>query len=85
MPESLGIMWGLDDLLNDVGNAEGQFGDVGVDIRLAFQAGVDKLQEYHDFCRENIMYYVSHALDPRIKLVMIPVKWEHWLMQAPLP
>jgi hypothetical protein len=64
-------MWGLDDLLNDVGNAEGQFGDVGVDIRLVFQAGVNKLQEYHDFCRENIIYYVSHALDPRIKLVNI--------------
>jgi CRISPR/Cas system-associated exonuclease Cas4 (RecB family) len=62
---------GFDDLLDDVRNAEGQFGDVGADIRLAFQARVGKLQDYHDVCRENIIYYISHALNPRIKLVNI--------------
>jgi hypothetical protein len=33
-------MWGLDDLLDDVGNAISQFGDVGKDIREAFRAGI---------------------------------------------
>jgi hypothetical protein len=71
LSESIGILWGLDDLLDDVSKADGQFGDVGPDIQLAFQAGVAKLDEYHQLCRENIMYYVAQVLDPRIKLANI--------------
>lgn len=40
LSDSIGILWVLDDLLDDVGNREGQFGDVGPDIREAFAAGV---------------------------------------------
>lgn len=68
LPESIGILWGLNDLLDDVGKADGQFGDVGPDIRVAFQAGVAKLEDYQALCRENIMYYVAHVLDPELSL-----------------
>jgi hypothetical protein len=71
LPETLGIMWGLDDLLDDVGNATGQFGDVGNDIREAFKAGVALVEEYTKLINENMMYYAASILDPRIKCNLI--------------
>jgi hypothetical protein len=69
--ESLGIMWGLDDLLNDVKKRDGKFADISDNILAAFNAIVVKLQTYYDLYRENIMYYVCYILDPRQKLVNI--------------
>lgn len=71
LPETLGIMWGLDDLLDDVSKADGQFGDVGNDIRAAFAAGVKQVEEYTSLINDNIMYCAAAVLDPRIKCNLI--------------
>jgi hypothetical protein len=71
LPETIGIMWGLDDLLDDINKKEGQFGDVGDDIREAFKAGVEVVDEYQKLINENIMYYAAAVLDPRIKFNLI--------------
>jgi hypothetical protein len=67
LPEVIRILWALEDLLDDVSKADGQFGDVGADIRAAFASGVKKLKDYHSACRENMLYFASHILDPRTK------------------
>ena len=61
----------MDDLLNDVGNATGQFGDVGEDIQEAFRAGVAQVEEYTKLINENIIYYIAMVLDPYIKCNLI--------------
>jgi hypothetical protein len=38
--KTISIMWGLDDLLDDVKKANSQFSDVGDDIRCAFAVGI---------------------------------------------
>jgi hypothetical protein len=60
-------MWALDDLLDDVSKADGRFSDVGADIRAAFASSVKKLEDYYSACRENMLYFTSHILDPRTK------------------
>jgi hypothetical protein len=64
LPETLGTMWGLDDLLDDVFRADGQFGDIGDDIRAAFHASVAQVEEYMSLINDNIMYYAAAVLDP---------------------
>jgi hypothetical protein len=71
LPKSLGIIWGLDDLLDDIVNADGQFGDVRNDVRQAFQAGISVCEEYTKLVNENIMYHAAAVLDPRIKFTLI--------------
>jgi hypothetical protein len=61
------IIWGLDDTLDDIRKADGEYGDVGPELRAAFDAGMDKLEEYHDIIRSNCLYYLAQALDPRVK------------------
>ena len=43
LPESIGILWGLDDLLQEVAKAEGMFGDVGPEIRVAFDYNISSV------------------------------------------
>ena len=71
MQKCLGIFWGITDLLDDVANKEGRFGDVGEEIRLAFESAIPLLQEYNVKIRENIMYFAAHVLDPRFKTQLI--------------
>ena len=71
LPETIGIMWGLDDLLDDVKKADGQFGDVGDDIRAAFSAGIEQVEEHTSLISDNVMYYAVAILDPRIKCNLI--------------
>ena len=40
LPDTIGLMLGLDDLLDDVSKANSQFGDVGDDIQEVFKAGI---------------------------------------------
>jgi hypothetical protein len=61
----------LDDLLDDVSKADGQFGDVGDNIQAAFAAGVAQVEEYTSLINDNIMYYAAAVLDPRIKCNLI--------------
>jgi len=44
LPGTSGIIWGLDDLLDDIKKNQGQFGDVGDNIREAFEAGVAQVE-----------------------------------------
>jgi len=64
-------MWGLDDLLDNVKKRDSKFLDISDDIHATFKGAINKLQTYHDLCRENIMYYVCYILDPRQKLINI--------------
>ena len=71
LPDSIGLMWGLDDLLDDVSKANGRFGDVGDDIREAFKAGVAQCDAYMSLVTENVMYFATSVLDPHIKYTLI--------------
>src|SRR5947199_10018458 len=44
--ETIGIIWGLDDLLDNIQKRDGQFSDVGDDIRAAFKAGVETMNKW---------------------------------------
>jgi hypothetical protein len=43
---------------------DGQFGDVGDDIRAAFQKGVETDDKWLQEINDNIMYYAASILDP---------------------
>lgn len=64
-------MWGLDDLLNNVKTQDGQFSNIGNNMREAFSARVKVIKEYQKLINENIIYYAAHVLDPRIKFNLI--------------
>ena len=69
--ESLPIYWSLDDLLNDVRNAEGDFDDVNIEIRDAVERGIRKMNKFARIMDDNLLYYVASVLDPRIKSSLI--------------
>jgi hypothetical protein len=67
-------MWGLDDLLDDIQNSDSsdsKFGDISDDIRDAFRAGVEIVDNWMKDINDNIMYYAAYILDPRIKTILI--------------
>ncbi|KAJ5240474.1 uncharacterized protein N7469_002065 [Penicillium citrinum] len=68
--ESLPIYWSLDDLLNDVRNAKGDFEDVNIEIRDAVERGIRKMNKFARKMDDNL-YYVASVLDPRIKSSLI--------------
>jgi hypothetical protein len=72
--ETIEIMWGLDDLLDDIQNSDSfnsKFGDISDDIRDAFKAGIETVDNWMKDINDNIMYYAAHILDPRIKTILI--------------
>ena len=76
--ETVGIMWGLDDLFDDIRNKENLFEDVDPNIQAAFEAGMAELEKYQQLIRENDLYYVAHILDLQIKMTLIKKEYsEH--------
>jgi hAT family protein len=69
--ESLPIYWSLDDLLDDVQKAEGDFEDVDTEIRDAVERGIRKMNKFARKMDDNLLYYVASVLDPRIKSSLI--------------
>jgi hypothetical protein len=69
--ESLPIYWNLDDLLDDIKKAEGDFEDITFEIREAVDKGIQKMNKYAKRMDNNILYYVASVLDPRIKTSFI--------------
>ncbi|KAJ5100906.1 hypothetical protein N7456_006958 [Penicillium angulare] len=69
--ESLPIYWSLDDLLDDVRNAEGDFENVHIEIRDAVEKGIRKMNKFSRKMDDNLLYYVASVLDPRIKSSLI--------------
>ncbi|CAI7622066.1 unnamed protein product [Penicillium palitans] len=69
--ESLPIYWSLDDLLDDVQKAEGDFEDVDTEIRNAVGRGIHKMNKFARKIDTNLLYYVASVLDPRIKSSLI--------------
>jgi hypothetical protein len=69
--EILPIYWSLDDLLNDVRNAEGDFEDVNIEIRDAVERGIRKMNKFARKMDDNLLYYVASVLDPHIKTSLI--------------
>jgi hypothetical protein len=65
------MMWGLDDLLDDVSKAHGRFGDVGDDIQVAFASAIEKCDTYIRLIKNNDMYLAAHILDPWVKTTNI--------------
>jgi len=69
--ESLPIYWSLDDLLDDVKNAEGDFADVNCEIQVAVEKAIRKLDKFTKKMDDNILHYVACIMDPRIKTTFI--------------
>jgi hypothetical protein len=69
--ESLPIYWNLDDLLDNIKKAEGDFEDVTVEIQDAAEKGIRKMNKFAKRMDDNILYYVASILDPRIKTSFI--------------
>jgi hypothetical protein len=65
--ESLPIYWNLDDILDDIKKAEGNFHDITKDIQDAVETEIQKLGKFIKIMDGNILYYVAAILDPRIK------------------
>ncbi|KAK9372518.1 ribonuclease H-like domain-containing protein [Lipomyces chichibuensis] len=65
--ESLPIYWHLDDLLDDIKGAKGDFEGVNADIRDAVEGGIRKMNKFARMMDDKILYYVASVLDPRIK------------------
>jgi hypothetical protein len=63
--ESLPIYWSLDDLLNDVQNAEGDFEDVSNEIRNAAERGIQKMNKFARKLDDNLLYYVASVFPSR--------------------
>ncbi|KAJ5863000.1 hypothetical protein N7455_007273 [Penicillium solitum] len=61
----------LDDLLNNVRNAEGDFEDVNIEIRDAVERGIRKMNKFARKMDDNLLYYMASVLDPRIKSSLI--------------
>jgi hypothetical protein len=69
--EAIGIMWGIDDFLDDVRKGEGHFQQALPDIQRAFKKAVKKFDDYQKEINKNIMYYTAAVLDPRFKTSVI--------------
>ncbi|KAF7184345.1 hypothetical protein CNMCM7691_005097 [Aspergillus felis] len=69
--ESLPIYWSLDNLLDDIKKADGDFRNINVDIRDAVERGIQKMNKFVKRMDDNILYYVGSVLDPRIKTSLI--------------
>ena len=69
--ESLPIYWHLDDLLDDIQGASGDFEGVNEDIRAAVEGGIRKMNKFARMMDDNVLYYVAAVLDPRIKTSLI--------------
>ena len=61
----------MDDLLDDVKKVDGQFGNIGNDIRAAFSTRIEQVEEYTSLINDNVMYYTAAILDLRIKCNLI--------------
>ena len=71
LPDIISLMWGLDDLLDDVSKANSQFGDVDDDIQEVFKTGIAQCDAYISLVTENVMYFAASVLDPYIKCTLI--------------
>ncbi|PMD51266.1 uncharacterized protein K444DRAFT_601551 [Hyaloscypha bicolor E] len=71
LPQYLGIMWGLEDLLEAVSSGEEPYIDIGPDLKGGFEAAKETLTKWGNLTLENDIYYAAHVLDPRIKLTLI--------------
>jgi len=69
--DSLAIYWSLDDLLTDVSTAQGDFQDIHRSVQEAARHALEKADKFIRKMDENILYYVSTVLDPRIKTSLI--------------
>ena len=67
----LGIMWGIEDLLDDVSSGGTNYGDIEPGLRAAFKASKQALMKWKDAIEENEIYFAAHILDPRIKFALI--------------
>lgn len=69
--DSLPIYWALDDLLDDVRMAKGDFKNASADLREAVERASKKMEKFTQLMDDNILYYVAAVLDPRIKTSLI--------------
>jgi len=71
LSQYLGIMWGIEDLLDDVSSGGTNYGDIEPGLRAAFEAGKQALMKWKNAMEENEIYFAAHILDPIIKFALI--------------
>ena len=72
LPQYLGIMWGLEDLLDAVSSGEAPYDNItSSDLKGAFEAAKEALGTWRDHMLDNDIYFAAHVLDPRIKFTLI--------------
>ena len=72
LPQYLGIMWGLEDLVDAVSSGEALYDDVtSPDLIGAFAAVKETVSKWSDEMLENDLYFTAQVLDPRIKFTLI--------------
>ncbi len=69
--ETISIIQGLDDLLDDIVKKEEEYQDVSEDIQEVFEVGVTVIKDYQSKINKNIIYYVVAVLNPQIKFNLI--------------
>ena len=70
-------MWGLTDLLNNVSNSEGQYGNICLDLKARFKAAKELLQKWLDYMLDFNLIFVAHVLDPRYKFTLIKEQYSN--------
>lgn len=71
LPEYLPIMWGLNDLIEEVTTGGEPYGDICEDLRRAFGFAKAKLDIYTEKTHESTIIFAAHVLDPRFKFTLI--------------
>ncbi|KAL6240226.1 hypothetical protein RBB50_012873 [Rhinocladiella similis] len=69
--DSLAIYWSLADLRTDVSTAQGDFQNIHTSVQEAARHALEKAEKFIREMDENILYYVSTVLGPRIKTSLI--------------
>lgn len=71
LPDYIGIMWGLNDVLEDVKEGVSPYTGICEEVQTAIAASREVYDKYTTEMNDNIIYFAAHALDPRLKLSLI--------------
>jgi hypothetical protein len=64
---SLAIYWDINDLLDDIKESARDYTDINDGIQQAMMAGISKYTKYENKMDGQILHYVAHVLNPRLK------------------
>lgn len=61
----------MNDMLEDVASAQGDFSGLSSDITSAISAGMKKYKKYYELMDAQDAYYIALVLDPRFKTLLL--------------